>query len=245
LNIFSVVTYLLTVIKISQKNEELQNKYATTNVMKSLVQLFFKYEYNNLLHFQVFDMMKTILLDSKNVSPKLNLIKETELIQKIIKANEKNNEKLKEPKGSSLGYMGFIVEISNIIKNLTQEQPKDSEFVNYIESISGWNDFLNTFLKDINDKNEKQLGGPVPIGGAPTFQSFQDDDDDDDDDYVYDDESSSDSDEEVIVKKGKNDSDSDDSDDSDEEVKKSNVTNNNNNNNTRIIHRDGSDSDSD
>ncbi|KAL9656648.1 hypothetical protein ABK040_002919 [Willaertia magna] len=199
-----VIEHLLTLFKISQNNLDYQKELTSLNVMNILIDLFFKYEFNSMLHCQVYDMIK-IVLTSNNTEMKLKLIKDCELCQKLLAAHDKNKQRLSESKGFSLGYMGFVVEISNAIRRAGEG---DSELAKYLTSVQGWKEYVFGPLLERNTQNEKQLGGPVPIG---TFSaSAYAHEEEDDDDYGYDEEDSSDSDEEVVVKRTHSDSDSDD-----------------------------------
>ncbi|EFC42287.1 predicted protein [Naegleria gruberi] len=201
-----IVEHLLTIFKVTQSNTEYQKELASLGVMGVLIDLFFKYEFNSMLHCLVFDMIK-IVLTGTNSEMKMSLLVDTELCQKILKAHEKNKAVIQKPKGASLGLMGFVIEISNLLKKLSEINP---DIAKHLSSIEGWKEFTSGFLQERNIQNEKQLGGPVPIGtfGGASYMG----EDDDDDDYGYDEDDSSDSDEEVIVRRG-SDSDSDEDDD--------------------------------
>ncbi|KAF0974162.1 hypothetical protein FDP41_006772 [Naegleria fowleri] len=202
-----VVEHLLTIFKVTQNNPDYQKELVSLGVMGVLIDLFFTYEYNSMLHVLVFDMIK-IVMTGTNTDMKLSLLQDTELCQKILKAVEKNKAKLQEPKGSSLGYMGFLIDISNLLKKTGDA---NTEVAKYLSGVEGWKEFTTGFLQERNLQNEKQLGGPVPIGtfGAASYMGEEDDDDD----YGYDEEDSSDSDEEVIVRRTTEDSDSDEDED--------------------------------
>ena len=208
-----VVEHLLTIFKVSQNNVDFQTELMNLGVMGVLIDLFFKYEFNSMLHCHVFDMIK-IVISGNNLDMKLKLLQDTNLCDKILQAHEKNKAVLKEPKGSSLGYMGFLIEISNLIKKCGE---LNTEIGKYLATVNGWKEYTMGALQERNLQNEKQLGGPVPIGtfGAAGYIGEEDDDDD----YGYDDEDSSDSDEEVIVRRSTSDSD-EDSDDDAEVVRK-------------------------
>ncbi len=72
------------------------------------------------------------------------------------------------------------------------------------ESVEGWKSFIEGPLAELNRLNERQIGGPVPIGQTSIFQQamdsnsgsiyrFDDDDDEDDEEDYVDDEDSDDS----------------------------------------------------
>jgi hypothetical protein len=151
-----------------------------------------------MLHCNVFAILQ-IILESDRDELKLQVIKETNLLKRLLDAHDANEAALKEPKGFRKGYMGFVIELSNMIRKLStnEEQPIGA----YAKEVTGWTEYVNGPLNERNVMNERQMGGPIPIGSQYPSNLYQFDDDDDDDEYAYDD-----------------DDDSDDDDDDDEEV---------------------------
>jgi hypothetical protein len=210
-----VVEHLQTLFKISvERYAQIRKELVSLNVFNILLDLFFKYEFNNILHCLVFSIIQMVM-ESKDKELNEQLIVDAKLTERLIAAYKKNEQVTSDSaKAFRLGHMGFVVDIANLVRKYSL----DSESVTgkHVAQVAEWKDFVTNFLEPRNSTNEKQLGGPPPLGS--TFQSYQFDDDDDDDDYHYDDDDDSDDDdEEVVVKKA---TDSDDSDDDDMDVRK-------------------------
>ncbi|KAL0479192.1 SIT4 associated protein [Acrasis kona] len=173
-------------------------------LMNDLLDLFFTFAFNNLLHCNVFGILQ-IILESEHEDLKLSVIKDSNLLNRLLQAHEQNEAALKEPKGFRKGYMGFVVELSNMIRKLSinEEQPIGA----YANSVAGWNEYLSGPVQERNLMNERQVGGPVGNSFSSSLYQFPDDDDEyDDEDYAYDDDdddddSDDDDDEEVVIRK--------------------------------------------
>jgi serine/threonine-protein phosphatase 6 regulatory subunit 3 len=210
-----VVEHLQTLFKISvERYAQIRKELVSQNVFNILLDLFFKYEFNNILHCQVFSIIQMVM-ESKDSELTKQLVVDAKLAERLIAAYKKNELVTSESaKAFRLGHMGFVVDIANVVRKYSLDS--DSVVGKHIAEVPEWKDFVTNFLEPRNSTNEKQLGGPPPLGS--TFQSYQFDDDDEDDDYHYDDDDDSDDDdEEVVVKKA---TDSDDSDDDEMDVRK-------------------------
>ncbi len=213
-----VVEHLLTLFRVTvERYSSIGKVIASLDIFNILLDLFFKYEFNNILHCQVFTVIQMVL-ESKDEDLTRALLIEAKLVERLLDAYHKNEEiaSTGNNKAFRLGYMGFVVDIANLLRRHALD---GSSMVGpHLESVSGWSDFVTNFLDVRNSINEKQLGGPAPLGNS--FQPYQFDDDDDDD-YHYDDSDSDedDNDDEVVMKKtADSDEDSDDDEDDDSDV---------------------------
>jgi len=196
------VEHLYTLYKL-----RIEQVLTNVEVINNLLDLFFLFAFNNMLHCNVFAILQ-IILESDRDDLKLLIIRETNLLTRLLEAHEANEVALKEPKGFRKGYMGFVVELSNMIRKLSvnEEQPIGA----HAKEVKGWTDYLNGPLNERNVMNERQMGGPIPIGSNFPSNLYQfDDDDDDDDDYAYedddDDDSDDDDDDEVVIRRNPTD----------------------------------------
>jgi len=213
-----VVEHLLTLFRIVVERYTFIGKDITSlDVFNILLDLFFKYEFNNILHCQVFSVIQMVL-ESKDEELVRSLLVQSRLVERLLEAYIKNEQITNsgDSKAFRLGYMGFVVDIANLLRRHALDA--SSMVGPHLESVNGWNDFVTNFLDVRNSINEKQLGGPPPLGNS--FQPYQFDDDDDDD-YHYDDSDSDDdeNDDEVVMKR----TDSDDSDDDSDVIRKPNA----------------------
>jgi hypothetical protein len=190
------VEHLYTLYKL-----RVEEVLTSVQIINNLLDLFFEFSNANMLHCNLFAILQ-IILESDRDDLKLKIIQETNLLTRLLEAHDANEASVKEPKGFRKGYMGFVVELSNMIRKLSlnEEQPIGA----YAKGVKGWPEYLNGPLNERNMMNERQMGGPIPIGGNFQTNLYQfDDDDDEDDEYAYDDEDDSDEedDEEVVIRR--------------------------------------------
>lgn len=82
--------------------------------------LFFRFESVNMLHADVESMVVGIL-ESGSQELLAGLVKDARLLSRLIEAHDKNDDATKEAKGSSLGYVGHLHRMCNMIISLLEE----------------------------------------------------------------------------------------------------------------------------
>lgn len=166
-------------------SHEINVDIATLGTMDILLDLFFKYTWNNFLHTQVEQCIGTILsnppteTEGKQEHPLLlQLFSQCSLVQRILDAWEDNEQQQARPGGNRRGYMGHLTKIANHIaqnaekgatSDLIQEQLKDVQD----DYRQKWETFSTTTLSEVNKKNQVSL-----VGGHPLQSSSEDDDSD-------------------------------------------------------------------
>lgn len=158
------------------------------NVLAVMFDLFFKYEFNNILHNMVLKNVSFILA-GESTDLKRTLFRDVKIIERIVEANKKN-EKSKVRKG----YMGHLVIISNSIVTTAQSQSIVADLIREL-SLTEWDEFVHNSLAERNALESKQIGS---MSESEKFhddlQEQMDKEFQDFDDMIdYDDESSSDS----------------------------------------------------
>ncbi|XP_014676902.1 PREDICTED: serine/threonine-protein phosphatase 6 regulatory subunit 3-like isoform X2 [Priapulus caudatus] len=143
----------------------LNTELANLGTLSTMLDLFFKYLWNNFLHSHVEQCISFILMnnpveiDGKQEHPLLfSLFKDTRIIQRIVDAHESNEQNQAKPGGRRAGYMGHLTRIANdivttlgsssnkeLIKEAMQETPDD-----YLQR---WETFVTGALAEINKKN--------------------------------------------------------------------------------------------
>ncbi|KRX00151.1 hypothetical protein PPERSA_10650 [Pseudocohnilembus persalinus] len=147
-------------VLINQENLEFDCELASNDVFGKLLDLFQQYEWNNVLHNLVTEIiMKT--LDKQNVTLLRNLFEEAQLITILNKCTENlysNDNPDTNKKAFRKGYLGHIYKIGYTIQKIMEN---DSSFKNdYIQKYNkDWQAFQKQFFKTQKDKNEKELGG--------------------------------------------------------------------------------------
>lgn len=148
----------LFVSVISSKNNELLHKMMSLGTFSTMLDLFFKYTWNNFLHTQVqtclvLAMKIYLTKDSNDTAVALckHLIENCKLIERILDAWEEN-EKQQKAKGVRQGYMGHLIIISNELINSTSKSCL-GEFLkeNHPELNTRLEDFKQDILDEINE----------------------------------------------------------------------------------------------
>ncbi|XP_078076791.1 serine/threonine-protein phosphatase 6 regulatory subunit 3 isoform X8 [Mustelus asterias] len=149
------------------------------NTMEVLLDMYFRYVWNNFLHVQVEICIATILgsppphdastenniEDNSNTARENILIKhlfvKCRLIQRILDAWE-NNEKEQSAGGRRRGYMGHLTRIANAIVHNTEKGPNSVLMNQLLKDLSEdyrekWETFITGSLAETNKKNTIDL----------------------------------------------------------------------------------------
>eukprot|EP00731_Ephydatia_muelleri_P029817 Em0021g340a len=140
------------------------------NTLSVLLNLFLSCPWNNFLHTQVEICVSTALQSTLAVSDggdavslKQHLLRDCQLVEKILQGAERNNNEYQPRQG----YMGHLLKIVNclVMSGDTDEQLRDVLKTNLSkEMFSRWSDFLSGPVADQNKKNDTNLGGNCPLG---------------------------------------------------------------------------------
>uniref|UniRef100_A0A4W4F711 Protein phosphatase 6, regulatory subunit 2a n=1 Tax=Electrophorus electricus TaxID=8005 RepID=A0A4W4F711_ELEEL len=133
------------------------------NTMDLLLDLFFKYTWNNFLHFQVELCVASILNHSSMFMSLyvLQLFQQCRLVQRILDAWEEN-DKIQAAGGTRRGNMGHLTRIANtVVQNLEKGQVQ-SQINNLIKELpedcrGRWESFVGETLRETNRKNTVDL----------------------------------------------------------------------------------------
>lgn len=154
-------------------NVEVNKEFANLGTLEVLLDLFFKYTWNNFLHTQVeqclYYSLESELSDtsSEETSKYIllrNLFIQSHLLQRILKAWEENETQQSKPGGRRYGYMGHLIKIANHIADQACKGPL-AEFIKENESeetIAAWDAFVSNTLSEVNKKHNINLGGVHP-----------------------------------------------------------------------------------
>ncbi|XP_070545251.1 serine/threonine-protein phosphatase 6 regulatory subunit 3-like isoform X8 [Ptychodera flava] len=153
--------------------------------LKTLLDLFFQYSWNNFLHTQVEQCINVVLTntpteaeDGKQQHPMLvHLFSECKIIQRILDSWEENEQVQTQNPGRRKGYMGHLTKTANDItyamdkgcnSELTKQQFQEFVPEDYREK---WENFVSGPLAETNKRNTVDL-----VGGHPLHSSSEDDD---------------------------------------------------------------------
>lgn len=137
-----------------------------TRIIESILNMFFKFKWNNFLHNVVFDIVQQIfsgpLKTGYNRFLISDLLREIKLTDLIIKGNEES-EKFEKDNKIRLGYMGHLTLIAEeIVKFEAYIEEMRITFTNsYICDClknPNWKNYTDTVLADLRDKYNTILG---------------------------------------------------------------------------------------
>uniref|UniRef100_A0A7N5ZQ44 Protein phosphatase 6 regulatory subunit 2 n=1 Tax=Anabas testudineus TaxID=64144 RepID=A0A7N5ZQ44_ANATE len=141
-----------------------------------LQDLFFKYSWNNFLHFQVELCVAAILnhpSSEDRPSPESNpqtsihnalvahLFQKCRLVQRILDAWEEN-DKIQSEGGTRRGNMGHLTRIANMVVQNLEKGPVQAQITDLIKElpedcIGRWESFVDETLRETNRKNTVEL----------------------------------------------------------------------------------------
>uniref|UniRef100_A0A671Y4G0 Protein phosphatase 6, regulatory subunit 2a n=1 Tax=Sparus aurata TaxID=8175 RepID=A0A671Y4G0_SPAAU len=135
-----------------------------------LLDLFFKYSWNNFLHFQVELCVAAILNHpSSEESTRLHsvyllhpqLFQNCQLVQKILDAWEEN-DKIQAEGGTRRGNMGHLTRISNMVVQNLEKGPVQAQITDLIKELpedcrGRWESFVDETLRETNRRNTVEL----------------------------------------------------------------------------------------
>lgn len=163
------VAQLLSAL-INTNNHLVNTELSNLGTIPILLDLFFKYSWNNFLHTQVEQLVGTILQNSptsdqedNKVQPLLDqLFTQGKVIQRLLDAWEENEQEQCKPGKHRKGYMGHLIKVANhIAQNL--DSGNNSDIISLRlkelpeEYQKQWETFSSEALADINKKQQSPL----------------------------------------------------------------------------------------
>uniref|UniRef100_A0A8C9YUP1 Protein phosphatase 6, regulatory subunit 2a n=1 Tax=Sander lucioperca TaxID=283035 RepID=A0A8C9YUP1_SANLU len=150
------------------------------STMDLLLDLFFKYSWNNFLHFQVELCVAAILnhpSSEERPNPGLQnhdgnpLFQKCQLVQRILDAWEEN-DKIQGEGGTRRGNMGHLTRIANMVVQNLEKGPVQSQITDLIKELpedcrGRWESFVDETLRETNRRNTVEL---VRLGPAVSEQ---------------------------------------------------------------------------
>ncbi|XP_013417752.1 serine/threonine-protein phosphatase 6 regulatory subunit 3 isoform X2 [Lingula anatina] len=185
------VARLVTSLLLTNTNA-INSELANLGTMNVLLDLHFKYIWNNFLHTQLEQCVYTILTNTptENEGKQENvlldqLFLDCRIVQRILESFEINEQDQSRPGGRRRGHMGHTTKIANDIVDC-MDKGNNSDHIKQIfkeldEDVrQKWERFTSGVLAEVNKKNTVELGGtPVnvlQVGGHPLHSSSEDDD---------------------------------------------------------------------
>lgn len=164
-----------TEIDIRNKNipgDNLKISLKDTGILDYIIDMFFRFEWNNFLHNVVFDIIQQVFNGPLKCGYNKFLIKDllsrTHLTDKIIEGDIKCAQ-YEQEKGIRLGYMGHLILIAEEMAKFVEyiEEMKitfDDNGIIDILNKDNWQTFMNTTLADTREQYNTVLGDFVIDG---------------------------------------------------------------------------------
>ncbi|RHZ31085.1 hypothetical protein DYB26_004116 [Aphanomyces astaci] len=179
----------LLVVLVQAKYRAIDAVILSENIIALCLDLFFTFESVNMLHAEI-ELLVVGILESGGPDLQVGLLKQSNLLGRILQAYETNTAALQESPANAKGYMGHLLRISNVILNITDEvkgvdtrgslndMTHADSIVEYLEADpmwAQWDEFVKTTVADANDKDRHALGGSV-VSHPVNIQTLSQDD---------------------------------------------------------------------
>uniref|UniRef100_A0A8C1IMN6 Protein phosphatase 6, regulatory subunit 2b n=1 Tax=Cyprinus carpio TaxID=7962 RepID=A0A8C1IMN6_CYPCA len=127
------------------------------NMINLLLDLFFKFSWNNFLHIQVEHCVSAILNQTTPNGKTHDSPDQIQLVQRILDAWEEN-DKTQEAGGMRKGYMGHLTRIANTVVQNAEREQEQTQIAQLIKELpedykARWEQFVNETLTETNKKN--------------------------------------------------------------------------------------------
>uniref|UniRef100_A0A8B9HFX2 Protein phosphatase 6, regulatory subunit 2b n=1 Tax=Astyanax mexicanus TaxID=7994 RepID=A0A8B9HFX2_ASTMX len=140
------------------------------DMINLILDLFFKFTWNNFLHVQVEQCVFAILHQAvpegttqhspEPIQPENSLFQKCRLVQRILDAWEEN-DKTQAEGGMRRGYMGHLTRIANAVVQCGDKEPAQAQITQLIklpeDYKARWKTFVDETLAEINKKNAVDL----------------------------------------------------------------------------------------
>uniref|UniRef100_A0A8B9H9J3 Protein phosphatase 6, regulatory subunit 2b n=1 Tax=Astyanax mexicanus TaxID=7994 RepID=A0A8B9H9J3_ASTMX len=141
------------------------------DMINLILDLFFKFTWNNFLHVQVEQCVFAILHQAvpegttqhspEPIQPENSLFQKCRLVQRILDAWEEN-DKTQAEGGMRRGYMGHLTRIANAVVQCGDKEPAQAQITQLISELpedykARWKTFVDETLAEINKKNAVDL----------------------------------------------------------------------------------------
>ncbi|XP_017892342.1 serine/threonine-protein phosphatase 6 regulatory subunit 3 isoform X2 [Ceratina calcarata] len=162
----------LFVTLMATDNEKIYETLVELGTFQTLLDLFFRYVWNNFLHTQVQCCLAlAVNCDFKETNDVIydNVFNRCRLIERILEACDKSDAATTENEKNEnqrQGYMGHLINIANNIVNRRESSERlDKFFKDNLspECLSKWDNFVDTELAKINKIHRILLGGKAEI----------------------------------------------------------------------------------
>ncbi|XP_011636074.1 serine/threonine-protein phosphatase 6 regulatory subunit 3 isoform X2 [Pogonomyrmex barbatus] len=154
---------------LSTENLKIHESLANLGTFQTLLDLFFKYTWNNFLHTQVQQCLALAINYGHRDNDIIynNIFIKCKLIERILEAWDKNESKQNKENGVRQGYMGHLINIAN---NIVTQCEKSNILASFLknnlspECLTKWENLVSVQLVEINKIHQTvMMGDQTPV----------------------------------------------------------------------------------
>ncbi|XP_025993083.1 serine/threonine-protein phosphatase 6 regulatory subunit 3 isoform X2 [Solenopsis invicta] len=153
---------------LATENFKVREHLEFLGAFQTLLDLFFKYTWNNFLHTQVQQCLAlAINFGRDDTDIYNNIFIKCKLIERILEAWDKNESKQNKENGVRQGYMGHLINIAN---NIVTQCERNNILASFLknnlspECLTKWEDLVSVQLVEINKIHETvMMGDQTPV----------------------------------------------------------------------------------
>lgn len=138
-------------------------------VLNIITELFVRHPWNTVLH-NLYVNIVTFIIASDDLQLIRSVFEDAKLSELLVKIGTNSNIQLESGKEIRLGYAAHITRLSNL---LIEKAVNNSYISEVLESTQGWESYKNNILSQINEVENKLLGGKT-LNQMSSSQSEED-----------------------------------------------------------------------
>lgn len=154
---------------LATENLKIHESLENLGTFQTLLDLFFKYTWNNFLHVQVQQCLALAINYGQRDNDIIynNIFIKCKLIERILEAWDKNENKQNKENGVRQGYMGHLINIAN---NIVTQCEKNNILASFLknnlspECLTKWENLVSVQLVEINKIHQTvMMGDQTPV----------------------------------------------------------------------------------
>ncbi|XP_011697032.1 PREDICTED: serine/threonine-protein phosphatase 6 regulatory subunit 3 isoform X4 [Wasmannia auropunctata] len=154
---------------LATENLKIHESLENLGTFQTLLDLFFKYTWNNFLHTQVQQCLALAINGGQRDNDIIynNIFIKCKLIERILEAWDKNESKQNKENGVRQGYMGHLINIAN---NIVTQCDKNNILASFLknnlspECLTKWENLVSVQLVEINKIHQTvMMGDQTPV----------------------------------------------------------------------------------
>ena len=142
----------LTLVLLRSRLPAVDRQLSELKVLSLMLESFFLYPWNNMLHGLVESIVRTVL-DSESEVLRHSLFVDGELVDRFVAAYERSERESTEKGGYRLGYMGHLLRTSMAIEDVARKSDETRKALLGDQSEK-WTQFVNNQLEKENEKQK-------------------------------------------------------------------------------------------